>query len=267
MKPGSQGLPLSHHSQCSQPLKKTTSSLYCTLGDSQVTRQGGNGRRGTLKTETLYEGKGLCQKSQPGTKEQLAPRRPSSQPHRHNLRLRWDCYPTASPPPSQKLHLMVPASSSLQSRNESERARACTTEKKGKKNRPLAPSPRGVDKRAIRQQVSISIEKPASASHRRSSGGKIPVLERLKQAIQSSTEQEKNILIPKVGLQSSVKLVPSRALGEKTPRVSFQLPMASNHWPSLACGYSPVSPFSHMTHPFNWNSFYLPMEAKPILLR
>lgn len=82
---------------------------------------------------------------------------------------------------------------------ESGRARACTTEKK--KNRTPAPSPCGVDKRAIRQQLSISVEKPASASHRPSSGGKIPVLERLKQAIQTSTEQEKNILIPKVGLQ------------------------------------------------------------------
>lgn len=139
MKPGSQGLPLSHHSQCSQPLRKATSSLYCTLGDSQVTRQGGNGRLGTLKTETFYEGKGLCQKSQPVTKEQLAPRRPSSRPHRHNLGLRWNCYTTASPPPSQKLHLMVPTSSSLQSRNESGRARACTTEKKGKKKKASSP--------------------------------------------------------------------------------------------------------------------------------
>lgn len=79
--------------------------------------------------------------------------------------------------------------------------------------------------------MSISIEKPASASHRRSSGGKVPVLERLKQAIQSSTEQKKNILIPKVGLQSSVKLVASRALGEKTPRDFFP---ASNGQQSLA---------------------------------
>lgn len=133
---------------------------------------------------------------------------------------------------------------------------------------PLAPSPRGVDKRAIRQQVSISIEKPASASHRRSSGGKIPVLERLKQAIQSSTGQEKKILIPKVRLQSSVKLVPSRALGEKTPRVSSQLPMASNHWPSLACGYSPVSPFSHMTPSLQLEFFLFTYggEAHPALL-
>lgn len=133
-----------------------------------------------------------------------------------------------------------------------------------KKNRTPAPSPCGVDKRAIRRQLSISIEKPASASHRPSSGGKIPVLERLKQAIETSTEQEKNILIPKVGLQWSVKLVPSRALGEKTPQVSFQLLMASHHWPSLACGYSPISPFSHVTPlPFNWNSsLYLHIGGK-----
>lgn len=74
--------------------------------------------------------------------------------------------------------------------------------------------------------------------------------------------REKNILIPKVGLQWSVKLVPSRALEEKTPQVSFQLPMASNHWSSLTCGYSPISPFSHMTPPFNWNSLYLHIGGK-----
>lgn len=69
--------------------------------------------------------------------------------------------------------------------------------------------------------------------------------------------REKKILIPKVGLPWSVKLVPSRALGEKTQQVSFQLPMASNHWPSLTCGYFPISPFSDMTPPLQLELFFL----------
>lgn len=157
-----------------------------------MTRQGGNGRLGPLKTETLDEGKGLCQKSQSVTKEQLALKRPSAQPQ---LLTALGLLPYYKPTTLTEIaphdpHQFISVSQEGQGHVQLK-----------KKNRTPAPSPCGVDKRAIRQQLSISIEKPASASHQPSSGGKIPVLERLKQAIQTSTEQEKNILIPKVGLQ------------------------------------------------------------------
>lgn len=128
----------------------------------------------------------------------------------------------------------------------------------------------GVVKRAAMQQLSVSTEKPDPASHQRPSCGKVPVPGRHpKQAIQTSTEQEKNPLIPKVGLQISVKLVPSGALRENTSQAFSQLLlMASNHWPSSACGYSPGCPCSHMMLLLQlefFPSFYI-SDAKPLPL-